>query len=49
MFQSCDEFTKWFNAPFAAAGENVEMTEEETILVVRRLHKVCMFVVMLLA
>ena len=31
---------QWFNAPFAITGEKVELNEEETILIIRRLHKV---------
>lgn len=31
---------QWFNAPFANTGEKVEMNEEETLLVIKRLHMV---------
>lgn len=34
------KFEQWFNAPFATTGEKVELNEEETILIIRRLHKV---------
>ncbi|XP_071490334.1 probable global transcription activator SNF2L2 [Diadema antillarum] len=40
IFKSCSTFEQWFNAPFAATGEKVELNEEETILIIRRLHKV---------
>lgn len=40
IFKSCDTFEQWFNAPFATTGEKVELNEEETILIIRRLHKV---------
>ncbi|CAH8618104.1 unnamed protein product [Heterobilharzia americana] len=33
-------FEQWFNAPFAATGEKVELNQEETLLIIRRLHKV---------
>lgn len=29
-----------FNAPFAATGEKLELNQEETMLIIRRLHKV---------
>lgn len=29
-----------FNAPFATTGEKVELNQEETMLIIRRLHKV---------
>ncbi|CAB4058742.1 Probable global transcription activator SNF2L2,Chromatin structure-remodeling complex subunit snf21,Nuclear protein STH1/NPS1,Transcription activator BRG1,ATP-dependent helicase brm,Transcription regulatory protein SNF2 [Lepeophtheirus salmonis] len=38
--QACNTFEQWFNAPFATTGEKVELNEEETILIIRRLHKV---------
>uniref|UniRef100_A0A3P8VIQ0 SWI/SNF related BAF chromatin remodeling complex subunit ATPase 4 n=1 Tax=Cynoglossus semilaevis TaxID=244447 RepID=A0A3P8VIQ0_CYNSE len=34
IFKSCSTFEQWFNAPF------VDLNEEETILIIRRLHKV---------
>nr|XP_026485098.1 ATP-dependent helicase brm isoform X2 [Vanessa tameamea] len=40
IFKSCSTFEQWFNAPFATTGEKVELNEEETILIIRRLHKV---------
>jgi len=40
IFKSVNTFEQWFNAPFATTGEKVELNEEETILIIRRLHKV---------
>lgn len=40
IFKSCSTFEQWFNAPFAMTGERVDLNEEETILIIRRLHKV---------
>ena len=40
IFKSCDSFDQWFNAPFANTGEKVELSEEEKILIIRRLHKI---------
>merc|ERR1719328_178162 len=40
IFKACNTFEQWFNAPFAVTGEKVELNEEETILIIRRLHKV---------
>ncbi|XP_070563985.1 probable global transcription activator SNF2L2 [Ptychodera flava] len=40
IFKSCCTFEQWFNAPFATTGEKVELNGEETILIIRRLHKV---------
>merc|ERR1712038_1591774 len=40
IFKACNTFEQWFNAPFAITGEKVELNEEETILIIRRLHKV---------
>ncbi|CAL2049884.1 unnamed protein product [Caenorhabditis brenneri] len=40
IFSSCSSFEQWFNAPFATTGEKVELTSEETMLIIRRLHKV---------
>jgi ATP-dependent helicase STH1/SNF2 len=44
IFNSCDEFEKWFNQPFGnkvATGEKpIELTEEEQILIIRRLHTI---------
>ncbi|XP_037087593.1 ATP-dependent helicase brm-like [Pollicipes pollicipes] len=40
IFKAVSTFEQWFNAPFATTGEKVELNEEETILIIRRLHKV---------
>jgi SNF2 family DNA or RNA helicase len=44
IFNSCDEFEKWFNQPFSTkttTGEKpMELTEEEQILIIHRLHTV---------
>uniref|UniRef100_A0A8R1I449 Uncharacterized protein n=1 Tax=Caenorhabditis japonica TaxID=281687 RepID=A0A8R1I449_CAEJA len=40
IFSSCGTFDSWFNAPFATTGEKVELNQEETMLIIRRLHKV---------
>lgn len=40
IFNSSKTFDEWFNAPFANTGERVELNEEETLLIIRRLHKV---------
>ncbi|XP_046992487.1 ATP-dependent helicase brm-like [Schistocerca americana] len=40
IFKCVSTFEQWFNAPFATTGEKVELNEEETILIIRRLHKV---------
>jgi ATP-dependent helicase STH1/SNF2 len=44
IFNSCDEFEKWFNQPFsnkAPTGEKpIELTEEEQMLIIHRLHTV---------
>lgn len=40
IFNSVDSFEQWFSAPFAIAGEEAEMTEEERLLIIHRLHKV---------
>lgn len=39
VFNSCDTFEQWFNAPFANTGGSVELNEEETLLLINRLHK----------
>ncbi|TKC50167.1 hypothetical protein EI555_013672 [Monodon monoceros] len=39
IFKSCSVFEQWFNAPFAMTGERVDLNEEETILIIRHLHK----------
>ena len=42
IFKSVKSFDEWFNTPFANTGSDDQMslTEEEQILVIRRLHKV---------
>ncbi|KAK4639584.1 transcriptional regulator [Podospora bellae-mahoneyi] len=42
IFKSAKTFDDWFNTPFANTGgqDKMELTEEEQILVIRRLHKV---------
>ncbi|KAJ1985867.1 ATP-dependent DNA helicase Snf21 [Coemansia spiralis] len=42
IFSSAQDFDEWFNAPFASAGgqDRIELNEEETLLVIKRLHKV---------
>merc|ERR1719483_775863 len=40
IFKAVATFETWFNAPFAMTGEKAELKEEETILIIRRLHKV---------
>jgi ATP-dependent helicase STH1/SNF2 len=42
IFNSVKTFDEWFNTPFANTGgqDKIELTEEETLLVIRRLHKV---------
>ena len=42
IFNSVKSFDEWFNSPFANAGsqDKIELSEEETLLVIRRLHKV---------
>ncbi|GMS82058.1 hypothetical protein PENTCL1PPCAC_4233 [Pristionchus entomophagus] len=40
IFSSCGTFDDWFNAPFATTGEKAELSSEETMLIIRRLHKV---------
>ncbi|KAJ8766328.1 hypothetical protein K2173_022387 [Erythroxylum novogranatense] len=39
IFNSVQNFEEWFNAPFADRGD-VSLTEEEQLLVIRRLHQV---------
>lgn len=35
-------FDEWFNTPFANSGaqDNIQLNEEESLLIIRRLHKV---------
>ncbi|GMM27306.1 RSC chromatin remodeling complex ATPase subunit [Martiniozyma asiatica (nom. inval.)] len=42
VFNSVKSFDEWFNTPFANTGhqEKLELSEEESLLVIRRLHKV---------
>ena len=42
IFKSVKSFDEWFNTPFANTGgqDRMDMTEEEKLLVIRRLHKV---------
>lgn len=42
IFKSVKSFDEWFNTPFAntAGQEKIDLTEEEQLLVIRRLHKV---------
>lgn len=42
IFNSVKSFDDWFNTPFANTGgqDKIELSEEETLLVIRRLHKV---------
>ena len=42
IFNSQKTFDEWFNTPFANTGgqDKMELTEEETLLIIRRLHKV---------
>ncbi|KAF9606417.1 hypothetical protein IFM89_025106 [Coptis chinensis] len=39
IFNSVENFEEWFNAPFADRGD-VSLTDEEQLLVIRRLHQV---------
>ncbi|CAG8551196.1 9468_t:CDS:10, partial [Cetraspora pellucida] len=42
IFNSVNSFEEWFNTPFANAGgqDKIALNEEESLLVIRRLHKV---------
>ncbi|GAA96342.1 uncharacterized protein L969DRAFT_95439 [Mixia osmundae IAM 14324] len=42
IFNSVKSFDEWFNAPFAntGGGDRIDLNEEESMLVIRRLHKV---------
>jgi SWI/SNF-related matrix-associated actin-dependent regulator of chromatin subfamily A protein 2/4 len=40
IFDSSDNFEQWFNAPFSAGGEAIGPSQEETLLVIDRLHQV---------
>lgn len=42
VFNSIQSFEEWFNTPFAntGGGDKIELNEEESLLVIKRLHKV---------
>lgn len=40
IFKSSDSFDQWFNQPFSGTGEKIDLSQEEAILIIRRLHKV---------
>ncbi|RKP30190.1 hypothetical protein METBISCDRAFT_16953 [Metschnikowia bicuspidata] len=42
IFNSVKSFDEWFNTPITSTGsqDKIELNEEETLLVIRRLHKV---------
>ena len=48
IFNSCENFEKWFNQPFSGRvgaksnteKENIDITEEEQLLIINRLHRV---------
>jgi ATP-dependent helicase STH1/SNF2 len=42
IFKSVKSFDEWFNTPFANTGgqDRMELSEEEQLLIIRRLHKV---------
>lgn len=40
IFNSVQNFEDWFNAPFADRGD-ISLTDEEQLLIIRRLHHVC--------
>lgn len=41
IFNSMESFDQWFNKPFSGmANDKLEMSEEEKLLIVERLHKV---------
>ena len=40
IFSNVNDFESWFNAPFEHTGQKAEMTEEEELLVINRLHQV---------
>ncbi|XVE66041.1 hypothetical protein DITRI_Ditri08aG0049500 [Diplodiscus trichospermus] len=44
IFNSVQNFEEWFNAPFADRGD-VSLTDEEQLLIIRRLHQVCLHLV----
>lgn len=42
IFNSVKSFDEWFNSPFASTGaqDKIDLNEEESLLIIRRLHKV---------
>ena len=42
IFDSLESFDEWFNTPFVNTGgqDKIALNEEETLLIIRRLHKV---------
>jgi ATP-dependent helicase STH1/SNF2 len=42
IFNSAQSFDEWFNTPFAnsGTGDKIALSEEEALLIIRRLHKV---------
>eukprot|EP01103_Thecamoeba_quadrilineata_P008118 TRINITY_DN178_c0_g1_i1.p1 TRINITY_DN178_c0_g1~~TRINITY_DN178_c0_g1_i1.p1 ORF type:complete len:1214 (-),score=312.38 TRINITY_DN178_c0_g1_i1:29-3670(-) len=40
IFNSVENFEQWFNAPFSGTSLTMAMNEEETLLIINRLHKV---------
>jgi SNF2-related domain len=42
IFNSVKSFEEWFNTPFSSQGvqDKVELNEEEQLLIIKRLHKV---------
>lgn len=40
IFKSADSFDEWFAKPFTSMGEKVELSQEENMLIIQRLHKV---------
>lgn len=44
IFNSVQNFEDWFNAPFADRGE-ISLSDEEQLLIIRRLHHVGHFCV----
>jgi ATP-dependent helicase STH1/SNF2 len=47
VFASCDDFEKWFSIPLSKVGGTQEsesqLTEEENLLIINRLHQVTYF------
>ena len=40
IFNAVDNIQNWFSAPFASTGDRSDLNEEETALIIHRLHKV---------